>query len=124
MVSGMDKILGVSVISLVIKTDIERIRISGVPIDKAVLFEGVSLLVDNVTIDRVELRQYLESLDQKKGIYSLITVYLKSSKGEIELKFDEGFKGKNPLPEISLILTKYIGLESLLNRLVLAFNET
>jgi hypothetical protein len=124
MVSGMDKILGVSVIGLVIKTDIERIRISGVPIDKAVLFEGVSLSVDNVTIDRVELRQYLESLDQKKGIYSLITVYLKSSRGEMELKFDEGFKGKNPLPEISLILTKYIGLESLLNRLVLAFNET
>ena len=123
MVSGMDKILGVSVIGLVIKTDIERIRISGVPIDKAVLFEGVSLLVDNVTIDRVELRQYLENLDQKKGIYSLITVYLKSSKGEMELKFDEGFKGKNPLPEISLSLTKYIGLESLLNRLVLAFNE-
>jgi hypothetical protein len=124
MVSGMDKILGVSVIGLVIKTDIERIRISGVPIDKAVLFEGVSLSVDKVTIDRVELRQYLESLDQKKGIYSLITVYLKSSRGEMELKFDEGFKGKNPLPEISLILTKYIGLESLLNRLVLAFNET
>lgn len=124
MVSGMDKILGVSVIGLVIKTDIERIRISDVPIDKAVLFEGVSLSVDNVTIDRVELRQYLESLDQKKGIYSLITVYLKSSRGEMELKFDEGFKGKNPLPEISLILTKYIGLESLLNRLVLAFNET
>jgi hypothetical protein len=124
MVSGMDKILGVSVIGLVIKTDIERIRISGVPIEKAVLFEGVSLSVDNVTIDRVELRQYLESLDQKKGIYSLITVYLKSSRGEMELKFDEGFKGKNPLPEISLILTKYIGLESLLNRLVLAFNET
>lgn len=111
-------------IGLVIKTDIERIRISGVPIDKAVLFESVSLSVDKVTIDRVELRQYLESLDQKKGIYSLITVYLKSSRGEMELKFDEGFKGKNPLPEISLILTKYIGLESLLNRLVLAFNET
>jgi hypothetical protein len=124
MVSGMDKILGVSVIGLVIKTDVERIRISNVPIDKAVLFEGNSLSVDDITIDRVELRQYLESLDQKKGIYSLITVYLKSSRGEMELKFDEGFKGKNPLPEISLILTKYIGLESLLNRLVIAFNET
>jgi hypothetical protein len=124
MVSGMDKILGVSVIGLVIKTDVERIRISNVPIDNAVLFEGNSLSVDDITIDRVELRQYLESLDQKKGIYSLITVYLKSSRGEMELKFDEGFKGKNPLPEISLILTKYIGLESLLNRLVIAFNET
>ncbi|MGH9977785.1 MAG: hypothetical protein ACRD8Z_18410 [Nitrososphaeraceae archaeon] len=120
----MDKILGVSVTGLVIKTDVERIRISNVPIDKAVLFEGVSLSVDNVTINRVELRQYLESLDQKKGIYSLITVYLKSSRGEMELKFDEGFKGKNPLPEISLILKKYIGLESLLNRLVISFNET
>ena len=124
MVSGMDKILGVSVIGLDIKTDVERLRISNAPIDKVVLLEGISLSVDNITIERVELRQYKEGLEKEKGPYSLITVYLKSSKGEIELKFDEGFKGNNPLPEISLILMKYIGLESLINRLVISFNET
>ena len=124
MVSGMDKILGVSVIGLDIRTDVERLRISNAPIDKVVLFEGISLSVDNVSIEKVELRQYMEKLDKEKGFYSLITVYLKSSKGEIELKFDEGFKGKNPLPEICLILMKYIGLESLINRLVIALDET
>ena len=120
----MDKILGVSVIGLDIMTDVERHRISNAPIDKVALFEGATLSVDNVTIERVELRQYLERLDKEKGFYSLITVYLKASKGEIEFKFDEGYKGKNPLPEISIILTKYIGLESLLNRLVIAINQT
>jgi hypothetical protein len=123
MVSGMDKILGVPVIYLDLKTDVERFRLSKEPIEKVVLFEGVTLSVDKVSIERVELRHYRERLDVQKGFYSLITVYLKSSKGEIELKFDEGFKGNDPLPELSLILMKYVGLESLINRLVIALDE-
>jgi hypothetical protein len=124
MVSGMDKIFGVSVNSLDIKTDVERLRISNAPIDKVVLFDGVSLSVDNVSIERVELRQYLEGLDKENGFYSLITVYLKSNRGQIEPMFDEGFKGKDPLPQISLILMRYLGLKSIINRLLIAFNET
>ena len=123
MVSGMDKILGVPVIYLDFKTDVERFRLSKEPIEKVVLFEGVTLSVDKVSIERVELRHYRESLDVRRGFYSLITVYLKSSKGEIELKFDEGFKGNDPLPELSLILMKYVGLESLINRLMIALDE-
>jgi hypothetical protein len=124
MVSGMDKIFGVSVNGLDIKTDVERLRISNAPIDKVVLFDGVSLSVDNVSIERVELRQYLEGLDKENGFYSLITVYLKSNRGQIEPMFDEGFKGKDPLPQISLILMRYLGLKSIINRLLIAFNET
>jgi hypothetical protein len=120
----MDKVLGVSVISLDIKTDIERLRISWEPTDRVVLLEDDSLSVNNVSIERVELRQYLEVSDKVRGYYSLITAYLKSSEGEIELKFDEGFKGRDPLPEISLILKRNVGLESLINRLLIAFNET
>ena len=124
MVSRMDKILGVSVIGLDIKTDVERSRISNDPLHKVVLFDGISLLVAGVPIERVELRQYQESFDMAKGYYSLITVYLKSSKGEIELKFDEGFRGNDPLLEISKILRRYVGLESLINRTLIAFQET
>jgi hypothetical protein len=124
MVSGVDKVLGVPVIVLDIKTDVERLRISNAPINKAVLFEGVLISGDNISIERVELRHYRERLDKEKGSYSLITVYLKSTKGEVELKFDEGYKGKDPLPEISLILKRYVGLESLINRLLIALNET
>jgi hypothetical protein len=120
----MDKVSGVSVISLNIKTDIERLRISGAPIDRVVLFDDDSLSVGNISIERVELRQYLEGSDRKNGYYSLITAYLKSSEGEVELKFDEGFKGRKPLPEISLILMRYVGLESLINRLLIASKET
>ena len=123
MVSRMDKILGVSVIGLDIKTDVERSRISNAPLDKVVLFDGISLLVDTVPIEKVELRHYRERFDMDKGHYSLITVYLKSGKGEIELKFDEGFKGNDPLLEISQILKRYVGLESLINRALIAFQE-
>lgn len=123
MVSRVDKILGVQVIGLDTKTDVERRRISNAPVAKEVLLEHGSQLVDNVSIERVELRQYWEKLDKERGLYSLITVYLKTSKGEIELKFDEGFKGRDPLPAISLILVRYVGLKSLINRALIAFNE-
>lgn len=123
MVSGMDKIFGVPVIYLDFKTDVERFRLSKEPIDKIVLFEGVFLPVDKLYIERVELRHYRERLDVNKGFYSLLTVYLKSNKGELELKFDEGFKGNDPLHELSQILMKYVGLESLINRLMIALNE-
>jgi hypothetical protein len=120
----MDKILGVPVISLDIKTDVERSRISNEPLGKVVLLDGGSLSVDNVFIERVELRLYRERFDKSRGFYSLITVYLKSSKGEIELKFDEGFKGTDPLQEISMILMRYVGLESIINRTLIALHET
>jgi hypothetical protein len=43
------------VIGLVIKTDVERLRILNAPIGKFVPFEGVSArLVDEVLIERVE----------------------------------------------------------------------
>lgn len=111
-------------ISLDIKTDVERSRISNEPLGKVVLLDGGSLSVDNVSIKRVELRLYRERFDKSKGFYSLITVYLKSSKGEIELKFDEGFKGTDPLQEISMILMRYVGLESIINRTLIALHET
>lgn len=120
----MDKVLGVPVISLDIQTDVERSRISNEPLGKVVLLDGGSLSVDNVSIERVELRLYRERFDKSKGFYSLITVYLKSSKGEIELKFDEGFKGIDPLQEISMILMRYVGLESIINRTLIALHET
>jgi hypothetical protein len=123
MVSRMDKIFGVPVIYLGFKTDVERFRLSKEPKDKIVLFERVFLPVDKVYIERVELRHYQERLDVNKGFYSLLTVYLKSNKGELELKFDEGFKGNDPLHELSLILMKHVGLESLINRLMIALNE-
>jgi len=124
LVSRMDKVLGVPVISLDIKTDVERSRISNEPLGKVVLLDGGSLSVDNVSIERVELRLYRERFDKSRGFYSLITVYLKSSKGEIELKFDEGFKGTDPLQEISMILMRYVGLESIINRTLIALHET
>lgn len=124
MVSRVDKVLGVQVIGLNTKRDFERSEISKAPVAKAILLEHGSQLVDNVYIERVELRQYHKKADTERRFYSLITVHLKTSKGEIELKFDEGFKGRDPLPEISLFLVRYVGLEPLINRALIALNET
>lgn len=106
------------------KTDIDRYRISRKPTDTVVLFDGNPLSKDDLYIERVELRYYRERFDADKGFYSLITVYLKSNKGEAELRFDEGFRGDDPLQEISLILVRHVGLESLINRILLELQAT
>jgi hypothetical protein len=104
---------------LKIKTDIERNRISREATTTIVLFEGSLLSGDDLYVQRLELRLYRERFDQIRGFYSLITVYLKSNEGEAELRFDEGFRGDDPLGQISSILVSHVGLESVINRILI-----
>ena len=105
--------------NLKIKTDIERNRISREATTTIVLFEGSLLSGDDLYVQRLELRLYRERFDQIRGFYSLITVYLKSNEGEAELRFDEGFRGDDPLGQISSILVSHVGLESVINRILI-----
>lgn len=120
----MDKVFGLSMLNHVIKTDVERSRISKAPSKVMVLINGNDVSKGVVRVERLELRQYYERFDKTKGFYSLITVYMKSDRGMIELRFDEGFKGDDPLQEIFSNLTKYMGLESIINRILIEFEET
>lgn len=102
-----------------IKTDIDRNRISREATTTIVLFEGSLLSKDDLYVERLELRLYKERFDQIRGFYSLITIYLKSNEGEAELRFDEGFRGNDPLRQISSILVSRVGLESVINRILI-----
>ncbi|HEY9490666.1 MAG TPA: hypothetical protein VIP56_01675, partial [Nitrososphaeraceae archaeon] len=48
-------------------------------------------------IEHVELRQYIEKRDPALGNFSLITVFLQTNKGTVEMKYDEGFKGNDAI---------------------------
>ena len=67
-------------------------------------------------ISRIELRRYVERVDEQLGDYSLLTVLVETDKGSVEMKYDEGFRGPDALESASTMLTRYVGLASLINR--------
>ena len=98
-------------------SDIDSSRITKRTPDKS-----VTLLANGKTenqgyiIEHIELRQYIENVDPFLGNYSLLTVLIKTNKGEVEMKYDEGFRDNNVIESAAKMLTQYAGFASLINR--------
>jgi hypothetical protein len=45
-----------------------------------------------------------------------LTVLVETDRGSVEMKYDEGFRGADALESAATILTRYVGLASLINR--------
>jgi len=82
----------------------------------------VQVLSDGTTAEKgykiknVQLRLYTEKNDKKLGPYSLITSWVETDKGSVEMIYDEGFRGNNALETSSEFLTKNLGISSLILR--------
>jgi hypothetical protein len=97
--------------------DIESSRIA-----KQIPDKSLTLLTDGKNesqgfiIEHIELRQYVENIDPSLGNYLLLTVLIKTNKGEVEMKYDEGFRGTDAIESAATMLTQYAGVASLINR--------
>jgi|SRR5437660_9695461 len=94
-------------------------RINKVPDKTIVLLSTGSFSEQGHVVKNVHLNLYLQNKDEKLGPYSLITVYLETDKGEIEMTYDEGYRGKNALEEAASFLTTHLGISSLILRSVM-----
>ncbi|HET7149372.1 MAG TPA: hypothetical protein VFI73_12855 [Candidatus Nitrosopolaris sp.] len=74
-------------------------------------------------VQRIELRQYIESSDPYLGIYSLITVLIKTDKGIVEMKYDEGYRGTEALKSAADFLSNYVGYASLICRTLIELQD-
>jgi len=97
------------------KSDIEPERTSRPP-DRFKVIMDAETQNQGFVISRIELRQYVERVDEQLGDYSLLTVLVETDKGSVEMKYDEGFRGPDSLESAATMLTKYVGLASLINR--------
>ena len=62
------------------------------------LLETGNFIQDEFKIStRIELRYYIEKVDKKLGTYCLITSFVQTDKGTIEMIYDEGFLGDDAL---------------------------
>lgn len=82
------------------------------------------ILQDGFQISRIELRLYVERTDASKGKYSLITSFVETDQGTVEMIYDEGFRGPTPLGATARLLTDNLGVSALVLRSLLSLQQT
>ncbi len=98
-------------------------RVNKTPDGVEVLLSSGNFIQDNFIISKVELRLYNERTDEKLGIYSLITSFVETDKGSIEMIYDEGFRGEGPLLRAAEFLTSNLGVSGLILRSIISLRE-
>ncbi len=98
-------------------------RVNRTPDDVEVLLSSGNFTQDNFIISKVELRLYNERTDEKLGIYSLITSFVETDKGSVEMIYDEGFRGEDSLLRATKFLTSNLGISGLVLRSIIALRE-
>ena len=95
-------------------------RVNRSPDDVKILLDKGNFVQDEFTISQIELRFYQEKIDEKLGPYSLITSFVKTNRGTIEMIYDEGFLGSDALSRAFGFLTTNLGLSALVLRSVIS----
>jgi hypothetical protein len=98
-------------------------RVTKTPDEVKFLLENGNFIQDEFEISGIELRLYLERIDQKLGTYSLITSFVRTNKGTIEMIYDEGFLGEDALSRAFTFLTTNLGLSGLVLRSIISIRQ-
>ena len=87
------------------------------------LIQNGNLVQDEFKIQTVELRSYKQHTDEKLGIFTIITAYVKTDKGSIEILYDEGHRGDDALNESANMLIQNLGLSGLILRSLISLKN-
>ena len=98
-------------------------RVDGTPNAVKILLSSGNFIQDEFKISKVELRHYLEQTDEKLGVFSLITSFVETDRGSVEMIYDEGFRGDDSLLRASEFLTSNLGISGLILRSVISLRE-
>ncbi|MBM3895202.1 MAG: hypothetical protein FJ359_02040 [Thaumarchaeota archaeon] len=98
-------------------------RVNREPDKKITLFSSGNYTEQGFKIKTVQLRQYIEKIDEKLGPFSLITTLVETDKDSIEMLYDEGYGEKSTLEQTADFLKSHLGLSSLILRSVIALKE-
>ena len=98
-------------------------RVNKTPDDIKVLLSSGNFIQDEFIISKVELRLYNERRDEKLGNYSLITSFVETDLGSVEMIYDEGFRGEESLLRAAEFLTSNLGISGLILRSIISLRE-
>ena len=95
-------------------------RVNRKPDRVEVLLSSGNFISQGFSVHKVELRLYLEKIDEKLGPYSLITSFVETDKGSVEMIYDEGFRGEDSLSRTVQFLISNLGISGLILRSIIA----
>ena len=98
-------------------------RVMNKPDQAEVLFSSGDFFEQGFLITKVELRLYIEHIDEKLGPYSLLTSFVQTNKGSVEMIYDEGYRGEDFLNRTVKFLVSNLGLSSLILRSLISLNS-
>ena len=87
------------------------------------LFNSGDFEEQGFLVKHVELRLYVEKIDEKLGPFSLITSFVETDRGSVEMVYDEGFRGKDSLNRAVRFLVSNLGLSALILRSIITLRE-
>jgi hypothetical protein len=98
-------------------------RVNRKPDQIEILFSSGNFEEQGFLVKHVELRLYVEKNDDTLGIFSLITSFVQTDKGSIEMIYDEGFRGDDSLNRTVKFLISNLGLSALILRSIIALKS-
>ncbi len=101
----------------------DPLRVNRNPDDIEVLLASGNFMQDDFIIFKIELRLYIEKIHETLGEYSLITSFVETDKGTVEMIYDEGFRGEKSLSRASQFLTSNLGISALVLRSIISLRE-
>jgi hypothetical protein len=99
-------------------------RIRKTPDKTVTILSSGNFVEQGFVVKTIYLNLYIQKKDEKLGTYSLITSLIETDKGEIEVAYDEGYRGENALEETASFLTSYLGISNLILRSVMQLKNT
>ena len=93
------------------------------PDQSIVLMKEGNSIQDGFKIQTVEMRSYNQHVDQNLGVYTIITAFVETDKGSIEILYDEGYRGETAFDDSIKFLTENLGLSSLILRCIISLKN-
>lgn len=88
-----------------------------------ILFSSGDFEEQGFLVKHVELRLYVEKNDDKLGPFSLITSFVQTNKGSVEMIYDEGYRGEDSLNRTVKFLVSNMGLSALILRSTISLKD-
>ena len=98
-------------------------RINRDPDKTTLLVESGNFIEQGVTVKKITLRLFVEKKDPNLGDYSLITSLVETDQGDVEMIYDEGYRGENALERAATFVMNNLGLSSIILRSIIALQS-
>ena len=98
-------------------------RIEREPDDRNLIFSDGEITQDGIEIKQIELLHYRIKTDPNLGAYSIITALVDTDQGQIEILYDEGYRGDDALNDSATMLVQNLGLSGLILRSLISLKN-